>query len=173
MKRSSRDGRIGGCFISLIVLGCIAFGVVFFLRNLRVVKTHRTSGDDVAIDTPAGRFEIRAHKDLDPAALGVPVYPGAERTKDGGGATFEWQSRDGKEDKGLSVSGGEVLTQDSASKVLEYYRTQLPNWVITQNHDGSTQFELKDGGYKRIVVVREKFDGTHIGIANVGEPASN
>jgi hypothetical protein len=173
MKRSGRDGRIGGCFILLIVLGCIAFGAVYFLRNLRIVKTHSGGREDVSIDTPAGRIEIRAHKDVDPAALGMPVYPGATRTKDGGGATFQWLSRDGKDDKGLSVSGGELRTPDSAAKVLDYYRTQLPNWVITRNRDGSTQFELKEGGYRRIIVVHEKGDGTHIGIANIGQPASN
>ena len=173
MKRSGRDGRIGGCFILLIVLACVACGAVYLLRNLRVLKTQRAGSQEVSIDTPAGRFEIRARKDVDPAALGMPVYPGAKRTKDGGGATFQWLSRDGKDDKGLSVSGGELSTPDSAGKVLEYYRAQLPNWVITQNRDGSTQFELKDGGFRRIIVVREKGDGTHIGIANIGEPASN
>lgn len=174
MKGQGRDGRIGGCFISLIVLACLAFGAVYLVRtNLRVVKTHRNSGDDVSIDTPAGRFEIRAHKDLNPAALGAPIYPGAKQTKDGGGATFQWLSRDGKDDKGLSVSGGELFTPDSANKVIEYYRTQLPNWIVSTNRDGGTQFELKEGGYRRIIVVREKGDGTHIGIANFGEPASN
>ncbi|MDE3197286.1 MAG: hypothetical protein KGN84_13130 [Acidobacteriota bacterium] len=173
MKRSSRDGRIGGCFITLIVLACVAFGIVYFLRNLKVVEHHRGSGDDVSIDTPAGRIEIRSQKDVDPAALGIPVYPGATRTKDGGGATFSWTSRDGNVDKGLSVTGGELSTPDPASKVLDYYRTQLPNWIVRENKDGSTQFELKEGGYRRIVVVHEKSDGTHIGIANIGEPASN
>jgi len=173
MKKSDRRGGVLGAFIGLTILVCIVCSVLYVVRNLRVVNTHRQNGEDVSIDTPAGRIDIRAHKNLDPSALGVPVYPGAKRTKDGGGATFQWTSRDGKNDKGLSVAGGELLTPDSAGKVVEYYRTQLPDWIVITEHDGSRRFEFTNGGYKRIIAIHEKGDGTHIGIATVGEPASN
>jgi hypothetical protein len=35
------------------------------------------------------------------------------------------------------------------------------------------RMELREGGYKRIVAIRERHDGTHIGVASIGEPASN
>ena len=33
--------------------------------------------------------------------------------------------------------------------------------------------EFKDGGYKRIVSIESKHDGTHIGVASFGQPAAN
>jgi hypothetical protein len=166
-----------------IIFGVLLTGIAFvafvavagfyLARNVRVMTAHRNRGDDVSIETPGGRFEIRAHEDLDPAALGVPVYPGARRSRDGGAATFAWTSRDGNEEKGLSVAGADLYTPDPAGKVVEYYRAQLPNWLIVTERDGSTRFEFKRHGYKRIIGIREKDEGTHIGVASVGEPASN
>jgi hypothetical protein len=176
MKTS--DHRRGGILSGLLLTGLaiVALAVLagFYLaRNVRVMTAHRNSGDDVSIETPGGRIEIRAHENLDPATLGVPIYPGARRSKDGGGATFAWTSHDGNEEKGLSVAGAELYTPDSAGRVLEYYRSQLPNWLIVTERDGSTRFEFKRGGYKRIIAIREKGEGTRIGVASVGEPASN
>jgi hypothetical protein len=140
---------------------------------VRVLTSHRNGGDDVAIETPGGRLQIRAHEDISPARLDVPVYPGAVRTNDSGAATFEWESADGKQQKGMSVTGVSLRTPDAEHKVLDYYRTQLPNWMVINERHGGTRFELNKGGYKRIIVVTEKSDGTHIGIASVGQPASN
>jgi hypothetical protein len=170
----NRGGILSGLlftFVACIVLAIVAG--LYVARNVRVQTTHRNGGDDVSIDTPGGRLQIRAHDDLNPVAVGLPIYPGATRTKDSGGATFEWDSADGKEEKGLSVAGASLFTPDSSSRVLEYYRTQLPNWLVVTERDGSTRFELKKGGYKRIIAIHQKGDGTYIGIASVGEPASN
>jgi hypothetical protein len=71
------------------------------------------------------------------------------------------------------VSALELITQDPARKVFDYYRNQLPSWVVAEDHDGEMRLELKQGGYKRIVGIHEQNDGTHIGVASVGEPASN
>lgn len=57
--------------------------------------------------------------------------------------------------------------------MLDYYRTQLPNWMIINERAGAVRLELREGGYKRIIGIRERHDGTHIGVASVGEPASN
>lgn len=172
--RSRRGGILGGLlFTGLAVMLLIIAGGIYVARNVRVETTHRHGGNDVAIDTPGGRLNIRAHEDLDPAALGLPIYPGATRTRDSGVATFEWTSMDGKQEKGTSIGGASLFTPDPASKVLAYYRTQLPNWLMVTERDGSTRFEMKKDGYKRIIVVHEKSDGTHIGVASIGEPASN
>ena len=88
-------------------------------------------------------------------------------------ATFEWTSPDGKQDKGMAVGGASLITEDPQSKVLAWYREQLPNWIVITDRDGSTRFELNKGGFKRMVIIHEKSDGTHIGVASVGDPASN
>lgn len=85
----NRGGILSGLlftFVALIALAVI--GGFYVVRNVRVETTHRRGGDDVSIDTPGGRFQIRAHEDIDPLAAGVPIYPGATRTKDSGVATF-------------------------------------------------------------------------------------
>ena len=73
----------------------------------------------------------------------------------------------------MSFSGASLFTEDPSSKVLDYYRTHLPNWMIVSNRDGSNHFELKKGGYKRMIAIQEKNDGTYIGVASIGDPASN
>jgi hypothetical protein len=158
--------------LTLVVLGVIA--VVYVLGNIHVKKVSTAGGDDVSIQTPGGQFYIRSHKDMDPAKLGIPIYPNAKRSKQGGGATFEWTSPDGKEDKAMAVAGGEYVTGDSTDEVLSWYKTHAPNWVIvTRAGEEGTRLELNEGGWKRIVAVRQKGDGTHIGVATIGEPASN
>jgi hypothetical protein len=174
-----KDSRTGGAalyvlltLLTIVVLGVM--GVGYLVRSVKVATVHRPGGDDVSIQTPGGQINIRAHEHLDPAALGVPIYPGAKRSKDGGGATFEWTSRDGKNDKSMAVAGGEYITPDSPETVRAWYHDHLPNWVVvTDRHDDNARFELNDGGYKRIIAIREHSDGTHIGVATVGEPASN
>lgn len=172
------EARRGGILSSLLftVLVCVGLAIVaglYVARNVRVETTHRNGGDDVSIDTPGGRIQIRAHEDLDPATLGIPIYPGATRRKDSGVATFEWSSVDGKEEKGVSFAGASLFTEDPSSKVVDYYRTQLPNWLIVRDRDGSNHFELRKGGYKRMIAIHEKHGGTYIGVASVGDPASN
>ena len=173
------DRRTGGIlsglliFFAILLLAVFSVGV-YVANNVKVQTTHHNSGDTVAIDVPGGHLNIRAHENLDPATLGVPVYPGATRRHDSsGGASFQWSSSDGTNDKSLAVAAGEYFTSDSSDKVLRWYRGQLPNWVIVTDHDGIDHLELRQGGLKRIVAINRKSDGTHIGIASIGEPASN
>jgi len=58
-------------------------------------------------------------------------------------------------------------------QVADYYRKQLPNWVVVREKGGAARMELREGGYQRIVAIRAEHGGTHIGVASVGEPASN
>jgi hypothetical protein len=72
------------------------------------------------------------------------------------------------------VAGGEYITPDPVEKVRAWYHEHLPNWVVVSDRNGdNARFELNEGGYKRIVALRERSDGTHIGVATIGEPASN
>jgi hypothetical protein len=173
--RSQRGGIISGLLTIFGIIVLIAFASGLYLaRNVRVQTTHRDRGDDVAISVPGGSLSIQAHHSMDPAAIGVPVYPGATRRKDSsGGANFRWETSDGKGDKNLGIAAGEFLTQDSADRVLSWYRSQLPHWVAVEEDDHITHFELRDGGFKRIVSIKQKSDGTHISVVSIGEPASN
>jgi hypothetical protein len=170
-----QGGILSGLLISGFVVVCLAVaGLVYVARNVRVTSSsNHYGGDNVSIDTPAGRLSIHAHDQPDGIPPDVPIYPGASVRRDsGGGAVFQWDSNDGK-DHGFSVSATEMFTPDPVSKVLDFYRTQLPDWIVVTEHEGTTRFERHEGGYKRIIAIHGKFDGTHIGVASVGEPASN
>ena len=171
---SRRGGIVSGLLLTALAIAVLVAAVALYaVHNVKVDTLHSHNGDNVSIDTPAGHLQIQAHEKLNPESLGIPLYPGAKRAKDGGGATFSWTSSDGKDDKAVSVAGGDFLTPDPPGRVVEYYRSQLPNWMIVTDRDGATHLEFTRDGYKRIVAIREKGDGTHIGVASVGEPASN
>jgi len=168
-------GILSGLLITALGIVCLAIMCgMYIARNVHVTtSSNHFGGDNVSIDTPAGRFSIHAHDQPGGIPSDIPIYPGAYvRHDSGGGAEFQWNSNDGK-DHGFSVSATEMFTPDSASKVLAFYRAQLPNWIVVNEHDGKTRFEFHEGGYKRIIGIHGKFDGTHIGVASVGEPASN
>ena len=171
---SRRGGIVWGLLITAAGLLCLAVVVgLAIARNIRVRTDTTRGGDHVLIETPAGNFNLQAHtagKDL----VDIPSYPGA-RHKDhsGGGAVFKWTSNDGREDKGLTVAGEEMITSDSVDDVVKFYRTQLPAWVLSHDRDGATHLKLEKGGQKRFVAISAQSDGTHIGVASIGEPASN
>jgi hypothetical protein len=157
----------------LVILLLFVLGGIFIAKTVRVRSTRGVNGQDVAIETPAGRLNIRARENMNPDIGGVPVYPGAARTNDSGGASFEWSSSDGATDKNLYVVGAEFRTPDSPEKVVEFYRAQLPSVMIVNERHGSTHLEYKDGGIQRIIAIREQDGETRIAVASVGGRASN
>jgi hypothetical protein len=164
-------GILGGLLITGVVMAAIAvFCGVYVIRNVRVNEGSRQG--DVSIDIPGGRFEIHGKEKIDPSTLGIPVYPGAIWTKDSGGASFEWVADNDNDSKGFSVAGGKYVTSDNVDKVVDYYKQQLPSWIVVHRHN-QTEFKLSEHGYQRIVAISEKNGETHIGVAAVGKPESN
>lgn len=171
---SRRGGIISGLLFAglMVFLAMLVAGIVV-TRSVRVKTTDGRNGADVAIETPAGRLNIRARDHMSPALTGVPVYPGAYRTNGSGGANIEWSSADGNTDKNLYVVGGEFRTKDPASDVVEFYRKQLPSLMIVSERDRTTRLEYKQGGIKRIISINEKNGETRIGVASIGGRESN
>ena len=94
------------------------------------------------------------------------------REDGGGNAVFEWSSNRNGRDKGFAVSAQDMITDDSVRQVADFYRRQLPNWLVTKE-GREVKMELQDGGYKRIIAIEAKRDGTHIGVASFGQAAAN
>lgn len=175
VRNSRRGGVVLGLLITALVLVCLVVGFgIYVASHIRVVNHDHNGGSDVSIDLPGGHLDVRAHERPGSAVAGVPLYPGA-RAEDhsGGDAVIQWSSNRDGGDKGFGVSASGMITDDSLDKVVDYYRKQLPNWVVAEKRDGSVSFELRDGGYQRIVAIQERRGHTHIGVATVGEPASN
>jgi len=168
--RSRRGGIISALIFVCLIVGLAAIvGGIVVTNSIRV----RTGGHDLAIETPGGRLDIRTHETMDPALAGIPIYPGAIRVSDsGGGANIEWSSADGGGDS-LHVMAGEFRTHDSARDVLDFYRRQLPSLIVIHEKDRDTDLEYRKGGIRRIISIREKHDGTRIGVATIGGRESN
>lgn len=177
MKNSNpeRGGILGALLITGAVIVCLMIiGGIIVARSIHVTTTARNGGDDVSIDLPGGHLEVRAHDKAGTAVKDFPIYPGSHSSeRKGADAVIQWSSDKGGDNNGFSVSASESITSDSFDKVVDYYRTQLPSWTVTKQRSGHVEFELHNGGYKRVIGIREESDGTHIGVASVGEPASN
>jgi hypothetical protein len=167
---NSVRSRQGGILLGLSLLALMMFCLVtaaglYFARDVIV-------GNGISIDTPPGSIEIHPHAGLGASMVGAPSYPGAKPARAGhGGAIIEWRSNDGNEDKGLAVT--ELITPDPVKTVAAYYQAKLPDWTVKREHDGEILLELNEGSSKRFIGITRKTDGTHIGVASVGEPASN
>ena len=72
------------------VVGLAAIGGVTGCR-VHVDKDSNGQEKTVQVDTPIGSMRVEGHKNLDPKLIGVPVYPGAIREEDNGGAG-SWNS---------------------------------------------------------------------------------
>ena len=115
---SRKGGILGGLLLTLVVLACVVVVIgLNVARSIRVNTVHTENGDNVSIDTPAGHFSVRAHDKSGIAVVDVPRYPGArQKPRNGGGAVFEWTSNDGQVEKGLTVAGEEMITDDPGAK---------------------------------------------------------
>lgn len=177
IRNSRRGGVLLGLLLSALVAVCLvaAFGI-YVASQVKIHSHDRPGGGDVSIDLPGGaHFAVHAHEKNRSSVAGVPVYPGSwpDSENSGGGAVIEWGSDRSGKGGGISVEASSMVTDDSVDKVADYYRRQLPNWMFETKRNGEIHMEVHEGGYKRIVAIDEKHGRTHIGVATVGEPASN
>jgi hypothetical protein len=175
MSNQSQKGGIIGSLLGGLLLALIAVLIVgtFITRNVRVQHRMTSRGDSVSIETPLGAVNVNAGDHLNPESIGVPVYPGAERKNDKhGGVQFDLDTHDGIR-KNLTISGASYSTPDSSDRVVEFYRSHLPNWTISEKNGRNIEFHFSENGYKRIIGISERNGQTHIGIASFGEPGVN
>jgi hypothetical protein len=174
-SRAGRKGGIIGVFVGglFIAVSALILGAIFIAHNVRLQHRDTAEGSRVRVETPFGDVNIDARDNLRPESAGIPVYPGAYREHgDDGGVVLDFDSKEGRE-KRVSVVAAQYSTTDSASEVRDFYRAQLPNWMVTQRFGHGVKFELTEGGYRRIIAIEERRGRTHIGIVAVGEPAVN
>lgn len=169
LRSSQTGGAVGGLLLLAALAAALAWGL-FGWRELppawRVERTRSADGSRTRLATPIGGLEIKRH-DLDAAKLGVPVYPGAELVdRRRLAATIEFESR--RRRAGVTVVAAVYRTVDDPEKVRQFYRDELPHWMVTP--DG---IELVGEGYRRMILLRRESGGTVIAVASIGEPASN
>jgi hypothetical protein len=167
---------IGGV---VVLLGVAGFLIV---RQIHVTQTGSGDQKSVSIDTPLGNLAVHPRKDLDPSSIGIPVYPGAARSDDKGGAEFQIDSGDFH--KEFDVAGAVYYTSDSVDKVRQYYETKFPDWsqkstdktnvnINGTQYAGGWHLESHDGKRVRSISVNASDGRTRIAVASIGPPASN
>ena len=170
-----RGGALAGVILMVLMLGALGIAAlvatgVYVAGHVSV--TESDSRDEATIETPFGTVRVRDHARLDPKHLGVPIYPGAVREEDSRKlASFHFDF--GDVHKAFAFSAAEYRTSDSVDRVTDFYRGQLPHWLISQKEDGGMQLSFTKHGYKRFVAIYEHDGETRIALASVGEPASN
>ena len=153
--------------VAVVLVAAIGAGL-YVASNVRV----REAGSRTVVETPFGTLRVRQGGRFNPAEFGVPVYPGAVHETDQRKlASFEFDL--GGSRREFSLVAAEYTTADSAERVAGFYREQLPGWRITRKTNGVVEFQLSSDGRKRAVAIRVEDGRTHIGLASVGEPASN
>jgi len=166
-----RGGVLGVALLVVLAVVALSGVAVFqiiesFAREFRVDHQKNRNGEAVRVSTPVGSVRIQSHRSLDMRQLGIPVYPGAVLEKGNKGASFEVE-HDGRSEE-LIVTASVYSTDDSVTAVRDFYRKEMPHWILTK--DG---IEYTEHGYRRIITITRKHGRTWIAVASIGEPASN
>jgi hypothetical protein len=174
-RNTRRGGALAGIILMVLMLGALGIAALvatgLYVADHVSVTAYATPGE-TTVETPFGTVRVRDNDRLDPKHLGVPIYPGAVRVHDSRNfASFHFDF--GDVHKAFAVSAAEYRTSDSVDQVTDFYRDQLPHWLISQKENGCMHLSFTRHGYKRFVAIHEDNGETRIALASVGEPASN
>jgi hypothetical protein len=174
-RNSRRGGALAGIMLMVLMIGVLGIAVlvgtgVYVADNWRV--TESDAHGEATVETPFGAIHVRDNARVDPKHMGVPIYPGAIRDEDSRKlASFRFDF--GDVHKAFAVSAATYRTSDSIDRVTDFYRGELPHWLISQKENGGLQLSFTKHGYRRFVAICEDGGETRIALASVGEPASN
>ena len=160
--------------IALVVVAAIVmlvFAVRILSRNIRVQEAGNEGQKTVNIDTPFGHVTVHENDQLDPGKIGIPIYPGAVRSKEKGGVDFQYDAGDLHKD--LTASGAGYFTDDDAAKVEDFYNQKFPSWNKRWSNNGEYEMESKEDGHFRVIGIKRENGHTRIGVASIGAPAAN
>jgi hypothetical protein len=154
----------------IVVTGGIAVwtGLHFLSSAVRVkVAEEGGEGKGVSIKTPLGSLEV--NKDISPAGLGLPIYPGATRLKDQDSATVNIDIANAPK---VHVLAGKFETSDPLDKVEAFYHDRLGDQVTKftdKNEEGKVVFEIKHDKQQKVVALKSSGDKTVIELVHVSE----
>jgi len=174
-RNSRRGGIIAGFMLMVLVVGILGIAALvstglYVADHVRV--TEYGARGETTVETPFGSVHVRDNARFDPKHMGVPIYPGAVRDEDSRKlASFRFDF--GDVHKAFAVSAATYRTSDSIDRVTDFYRSELPHWLISQKENGGLQLSFTRHGYRRFVAICEDNGETRIALASVGEPASN
>jgi hypothetical protein len=176
-----RGGVLAGIMLMTLIVGLAGLAALvctglYVADHVRMTRYAGGEGHgEVSIETPVGSIRVHDRADgarFDPKLMGVPIYPGAVREHDARKlASFHLDFGDMHKD--FAVSAAAYRTSDSIERVTDFYRGELPHWLISQEEHGCMHLSFTKHGYKRVVAIYEQNGETRIALASMGEPASN
>jgi hypothetical protein len=156
---------IGGVIVMMSVAGYL------FIRQIHVKETGAGDHKTVSVETPFGNMAVEPRKDLDPSRVGIPVYPGATRGTDHGGAQVQFDAGDFH--KEFEVAAAVYYSDDPAEKVRQYYDQKFPDWKHPLDDKEGWHIETHESNRVRSISVKAVDGRTRITVASAGPPASN
>ena len=152
----------------VLIFAGIYFGGRYLARNLHINVRERGEEKSVRIQTPGGEVNIEK-REPSTERLGLPIYPGAVRQKEGASLTV----RAGEEGGSLMVQKYE--TPDALDRVAEWYRKELgPDFTVEHERRRGTQggaivFQSNRAEEHRLVALKREGNVTQIVLTVVKE----
>ncbi len=194
-----RPPRSGSNLIAIIVLvlalivvvaiGAVWLGIRFIGHEVHVTEREGSEGKRFSIQTPVGSLEMRKQAEASPAALGLPIYPGAREIKDDESAAINLNFLGGHR---LRILVAKFRTSDPVADVQRFYLNQLTKEVgnfarkdhldvdvhaahwddeegnfIGTDRQGKTVLEIKRRDDTRIVALQDEAGGTRIDLVRL------
>lgn len=129
-RRSGRVDAMHVFLLPLLVFVLIAgFGLVRFVvfaRKFRLTVQPGTEGPALHIETSAGNLDLEPLQQLNPRLKSFVLYPGAQPRIPG---SPEYLASGGPPGHEMRAMAATYWTPDASGKVLDFYRSQLPQWT--------------------------------------------
>lgn len=131
----------------------IAFGAgaVFLFVFLRGART-TVQGDAVHIESRLGTFDLKPNQQADPELAALLQYPGALHCN-AAAAEYKIDVAFGKRE--FHSVNTSFWTPDPVSRVCEYYRRELPQWVEDSDDAAYALSDHSTGSERKIRVFRK------------------
>lgn len=158
-----------GVIVVLIVVFVVGVGLFFKKTVFDNVSVKNGPGGkaEISINTPGGQVKLNAHGNITEEKLGVPIYPGAKAEEGAGTVSFT-----GNDEKGGLFGGASFTTNDSAQKVVDFYKSKLGNkvTVLETTSEGKHSVVLNvstPNAWKTITIEDEGNGVTKIAVASI------
>jgi hypothetical protein len=173
-QRSTNWLKILLITISVVVALVVgsAIGVFYLVRRavdkIPTVQRGENGDTEVSIPVPGGNAKISANSTITEEQLGVPIYPGAVQTKDGGSVSIS--GTEAGKSGWLGVAN--FTTDDEIDEVVTFYREKIgagAQIADTQQDDKRTVVfnTQREQGWRMVSVQVDDEGKTKITIASI------
>jgi flagellar basal body-associated protein FliL len=143
----------------IVVLGVLGVGTAAFFIHRAISRSHVTNRDgEVRVETPFGNLESTEDPQEAARNLGVDIYPGATVVKNSA-ANMSFG--------GMHTAAAEFESDDSTSKVADFYKSKFPNANVMSSNDDRYTIISGQKGDITTITIEPKEGKTHIHIAKV------